>query len=534
MTHCVQHVVVESRTVGSDKFEPDRAERPRHEPRRSSHPVPQRVFDGGDVRCVRDGVRSTVALSEVALPSVPMIPERFVPLVDATADLAFRFEEAGHRLYVVGGSVRDAFLGNGVRPSQQDLDLTTDAVPDEVERLVADWADTVWLQGKRFGTVGLRKGPRRFEITTHRAEAYHPDSRKPEVAFGHSIDVDLSRRDFTVNAVALRLPDLELIDPFGGLADLAEGRLRTPLEPETSFADDPLRMMRAARFIAGFKLTPTLELVRAIRAMHARMSIVSAERIRDELDKLVVVAKPSSGLWFLVQTGVAGEFLPEVPALALEQDPVHRHKDVLAHTLAVVDKTSVDRVLRLAALLHDIGKPRTRAFGPGGVTFHHHEVVGARMTRDRLTALRYSKDDIDTVTRLVELHLRFHTYRLGWTDRAVRRYVRDAGSLLDRLNELTRSDCTTRNAARARALEQRMDDLERRIAELRAQEELDAIRPELDGRQVMAHLDIPPGPLVGEALDFLLELRLDEGPLGEDEVYRRLDLWCNQRRKRME
>jgi len=332
-----------------------------------------------------------------------------------------------------------------------------------------------------------------------------------------------------VNAMALRLPDLELVDPFDGLADLAAHRLRTPLAPERSFADDPLRMLRAARFMAGFGLEPVPEIPAAVTAMHDRLSIVSAERIRDELDKLLVVDKPSPGLWFVVETGLAAEFLPELPGLALEQDPIHRHKDVLAHTLAVVDKTGPDRLLRLAALLHDVGKPRTRAFGPGGVTFHHHEVVGARMTRDRLTALRYPHDDVQVVTKLVELHLRFHTYRLGWTDRAVRRYVRDAGPLLDRLNELTRSDCTTRNAARARALERRMDELERRIEELRAQEELDSVRPELDGRQVMEHLGVPPGPVVGEALELLLELRLDEGPLGEEEAYRRLDEWWEKR-----
>jgi len=470
-----------------------------------------------------------------------VIPERFQPLVDATAVLAQRFADADRRLYLVGGSVRDAFAG--ARPSadagdgeraagdeadggpKKDLDLTTDARPDEIERLVAGWADALWLQGKRFGTVGFRKDGLTFEVTTHRAEAYHPDSRKPDVVFGDSIEVDLSRRDFTVNAMALRLPDLELVDPYGGLEDLAAKRLRTPLAPEASFSDDPLRMLRAARFIAGFGLEPDPALVAAVRVLHDRLAIVSAERIRHELDKLLVVPKPSPGLWFVVETGLSDHFLPELPALALEQDPIHRHKDVLAHTLAVVDKTSPDRLLRLAALLHDVGKPRTRAFGSGGVTFHHHEVVGARMTRDRLVALRYPNDEVELVTRLVELHLRFHTYRLGWTDRAVRRYVRDAGPLLDRLNELTRCDCTTRNAARAQALERRMDELERRIEELRSQEELDAIRPELDGRQVMEHLGIPPGPAVGEALAFLLDLRIEEGPLGEDEARRRLDEW---------
>jgi poly(A) polymerase len=458
-----------------------------------------------------------------------VIPERFQPLVHATSELARRFEKADRRLYIVGGPVRDTFAGDSAPSGPRDLDLTTDALPDEVEKLVKGWADAVWLQGKRFGTVGLKKGDQDYEITTHRAEVYTPDSRKPEVSFGDSIEVDLSRRDFTVNAMALRLPDLELVDPYDGLADLAARRLRTPLSPETSFSDDPLRMLRAARFIAGFGLEPVPEIPATIKAMHDRLSIVSAERIRDELDKLVTVDKPSPGLWFIVETGLAEEFLPELPKLALEQDPVHRHKDVLAHTFAVVDKTGRDRLLRLAALLHDIGKPRTRAFGPGGVTFHHHEVVGARMTRERLTALRYPHDEIEIITKLVELHLRFHTYRLGWTDRAVRRYVRDAGPLLDRLNELTRSDCTTRNATRARALERRMDELEARIAELREREELEALRPELDGRQVMDHLGVPPGPIVGEALEFLLELRLDEGPLGEEEAYRRLDGWWEKR-----
>ena len=458
-----------------------------------------------------------------------MFPERLRPLVDATADLSDRFRSAGHSLYLVGGSVRDAIVADARAATSEDgaadLDFTTDARPDDIEALLRGWADAVWTQGKRFGTIACLRGGRKYEITTHRAEAYRPDSRKPEVAFGDRIEDDLARRDFTVNAMALRLPDLELIDPFGGLADLAEHRLRTPLDPEISFADDPLRMLRAARFMAKLDLEPTDELVAAVRSGHGRMGIVSAERIRDELDKIMVVPVPSTALWFIVRTGLAEEFLPELPGLALEQDPVHRHKDVLGHTLAVVDKTSPDRLLRLAALFHDVGKPRTRAFADGGVTFHHHEVVGARMTRRRMQALRYPNDEIDLVAELVNLHLRFHTYRLGWTDRAVRRYVRDAGPLLDRLNELTRCDCTTRNAAKARALDRRMDELEARIAQLREQEELDAIRPELDGAEVMAHLGIPPGRTVGEALSFLLEVRMDEGPLGRDEVLRRLDGW---------
>ena len=470
------------------------------------------------------------------------LPERFRPLVDATSELAERFQRADRTLYLVGGSVRDALVtgadpgtppttsgGAGPEVAKPDYDLTTNARPDEIERIVSGWADAVWTQGKRFGTIGLRRGERIFEITTHRAEFYRPDSRKPEVEFGDDIETDLSRRDFTVNAMALELPNLRLIDPFDGLGDLAARRLRTPLDPIVSFSDDPLRMLRAARFAASLGLEPSEELVAAMRSERHRLAIVSPERIRGELDKILMLSVPSQALWLVVTTGLADEFFPELGAMALEQDPIHRHKDVLAHTLAVVDKSEHDRLLRLAALFHDIGKPKTRAFMNGGVTFHHHEVVGARMTRQRMEALHYPNDDVDIVTRLVELHLRFHTYRLGWTDRAVRRYVRDAGPLLDRLNKLTRADCTTRNAAKARALARRMDELEQRIAELRQRESLEAIRPDLDGTQVMARLGIPPGPVVGQALAFLLDLRLDEGPLGEEEAGRRLDAWWAER-----
>ncbi len=460
-----------------------------------------------------------------------MLPERLQPLVQATADLSDRFRSAGHTLYLVGGSVRDAIVadpGSPVSDAGRDLDFTTDARPDTIEELVTGWADAVWTQGKRFGTIGCVRAGQKYEITTHRAEAYRPDSRKPDVAFGDRVEDDLARRDFTINAMALRLPELELIDPFDGLGDLSAHRLRTPLDPEVSFADDPLRMLRAARFVAKLDLEPAPELVEAVRRGHHRLSIVSAERIRDELDNIVMVPVPSVALWFVVRTGLADEFLPELPGLALEQDPIHRHKDVLAHTLAVVDKTSADRWLRLAALFHDVGKPKTRAFVDGGVTFHHHEVVGARMTRNRMQALRYSSEDIEAVTELVNLHLRFHTYRLGWTDRAVRRYVRDAGPLLDRLNQLTRCDCTTRNANKARALARSMDELEARIAELRQQEELDAMRPDLDGNQVMEELGLRPGRDVGRALAFLLELRLDEGPLGEEEARKHLAEWWAQ------
>jgi poly(A) polymerase len=453
-----------------------------------------------------------------------VIPERLRPLVGETAEIAARFERAGFRLYLVGGVVRDA-VTDRLR-DEMDLDFTTNARPDDIERIVQPWADAVWAQGKRFGTIGLIKDGRRMEITTHRAEAYRPDSRKPEVVFADQIEADLARRDFTVNAMALSLPDLALVDPFDGIADLAALRLRTPLSAEESFTDDPLRMLRAARFIAGYELQPDPEIVQAVTSMRARLDIVSDERIRDELDKLLVVPRPAEGLWFLVRTGLAEEFLPELPALALEQDPIHRHKDVLAHTIAVVEKCQPDRILRLAALFHDVGKPKTRSFGPrGAVSFHHHEVVGSRMARDRMRTLRYPTDDIDRVSRLVELHLRFHTYKMGWTDAAVRRYVRDAGPLLGQLNDLTRSDCTTRNVAKAKALAKRMDELERRIAELREREELAAIRPDLDGNQIMARLQLKPGPMVGQALGFLMELRLEEGPLSKEEAGRRLDEW---------
>jgi poly(A) polymerase len=434
------------------------------------------------------------------------------------------FEAAGARLYLVGGVVRDALADR--LDEDSDFDFTTDALPAVTEGILAGWADSVWSQGKRFGTIGGAKGARRVEITTHRAEQYGASSRKPDVVFSTALEADLARRDFTVNAMALSLPDLQLVDPFNGVGDLAEKKLKTPLAPEVSFTDDPLRMLRAARFIAGYGLRPGPELVEAVTLLRGRLDIVSDERVRDELDKLMVVTDPSEGLWFLLKTGLAEEFLPELPALALEQDPVHRHKDVLAHTVAVVQRARPDRIVRLAALFHDVGKPKTRSFGPGGaVSFHHHEIVGARMTRDRMRALRYPADDIDKVSGLVELHLRFHTYGMGWTDSAVRRYVRDAGDLLDQLNELTRSDCTTRNPARAKALAQRMEELEARIAELREKEELAAMRPDLDGREIMAHLGIRPGPVVGRALAYLLEARLEDGPHDHDAATKLLYEW---------
>ncbi len=457
-----------------------------------------------------------------------MIPARLQPILDDVRPLAERFAASGHALYLVGGIVRDLVLGR-VRPGA-DIDLTTDAHPPETRALLEGWADAVWAQGEAFGTIGARKGDAIFEITTHRAEAYREDSRKPHVVFATDIAEDLSRRDFTVNAMALRLPDIELIDPFDGVADLGAGVLRTPLAPEVSFSDDPLRMLRAARFIAGYGLKPDDDLVAAVRKLRERLAIVSAERIRDELSKLLVVDDPSAGLWFLADTELADEFLPELRGLRLEQDPIHRHKDVLAHTIAVVAKTSPRLVVRLAALLHDVGKPATRAIGPKGVSFHHHEVVGARMARKRLQELRFPNDVIDDVQRLVFLHLRFHGYQDEvWSDSAVRRYARDAGPLLDDLNELTRCDCTTRNERRARMLAARMDALEDRIAELREREELDAIRPDIDGNRVMELLGIGPGRQVGEALAMLLDARLDEGPLGEEEAERRLLAWWSAR-----
>lgn len=469
-----------------------------------------------------------------------VIPDRFAPVLAEMAPLAERFRAAGHRLYLVGGTVRDLLRG-GVDPG--DLDATTDARPAQIKALLNDWADAIWTQGERFGTIGAHKvGPdgvkRIYEITTHRAESYVPDSRKPEVTFADAVEADLSRRDFTVNAMALEVTSDSptLVDPFGGAVDLATGTLRTPMAPEVSFDDDPLRMLRAARFIAGHGLQPVDELVAAVKAMHHRLSIVSAERIRDEMDKLIVVDHPAAGLWFCVDNGLADEFLPELPNMRLEQDPIHRHKDVLTHTIAVVENVRPDahptfdfRRTRLAALFHDVGKPRTRGYLQGkGVTFHHHEVVGARMTRKRLTELRYSTDDIEAITELVALHLRFHGYEMGWTDSAVRRYVRDAGPLLAELNVLTRCDCTTRNARKAAMLSRRMDELEVRIAALAEQEELASIRPELDGNAVMQLLDVQPGPVIGRALQFLLEIRLDEGLIGEEEARRRLLAWWQE------
>ncbi|HSM44222.1 MAG TPA: CCA tRNA nucleotidyltransferase, partial [Acidimicrobiia bacterium] len=422
-----------------------------------------------------------------------MIPERleFLRHPDLPpAQLAQLFDDAGEEIFLVGGSVRDAFLERDVE--DLDFDFATPAHPERVTRILEPWADAVYGVGARFGTVAARKDGRTVEVTTYRSEVYRGDSRKPRVTYSDDIETDLGRRDFTINAIALSLPGLEAFDPFGGLADIAQETLRTPLAPDVSFGDDPLRMLRLFRFQATLGFVPDETAVDAVRRMGARLEIISAERIRDELNKLMVAPAPGDTLRLVVETGLAEHFLPELPGLAMEQDPHHHHKDVLAHTFAVVDKTSPDLTLRLAALFHDIGKPDTREIGADGVTFHHHEVVGARLTRHRMRQLRYPKDMVADVSQLVYLHLRPHTLKLGWSDSAVRRYVRDAGEYLGELNVLTRCDCTTRNEKKAARLSKRMDELEARIDELEAAEELASLRPELDGNAVMEHLGIGP------------------------------------------
>lgn len=469
--------------------------------------------------------------------------EQLVPVAGLLTSLGSQFAQAGHELALVGGPVRDALLGRLSTRPDADLDFTTDARPEQIQALLGPVAEAVWDVGARFGTIGARVAGREVEITTYRAEQYDAGSRKPDVSFGESLPDDLGRRDFTVNAMALRLPDLEFVDLYGGLADLEAGLLRTPGTPEQSFSDDPLRMMRAARFAAQLGFEVAADVVEAMAEQADRLAIVSAERVRDELMKIVMAPDPRRGLALLVDTGLAEHVLPELPLLRLEADEHHHHKDVYEHTLTVLEQAIVledahepasgpDPVLRLAALLHDIGKPRTRRFeADGRVSFHHHEVVGERMTRKRMQALRFSGSEIDEVSTLVGLHLRFHGYGTGeWTDSAVRRYVRDAGPLLTRLHKLTRADCTTRNRRRAAALQRSYDSLERRIDELAAQEELDAVRPELDGQAIMALLDIAPGPVVGEAYRFLLDLRLDRGPLGEDAAREALLAWWAARR----
>lgn len=454
-----------------------------------------------------------------------MIPARLEWLVadDAPSTrLARAFADAGSSLHLVGGSVRDALLDR----ESPDLDFTTPARPEQVKAIVEAFGGTTFTVGEAFGTIGLIVGEETFEITTFRKEVYRDDSRKPHVEYSDDIETDLSRRDFAVNAMALDILGRELVDPFGGLADLAAGVLRTPIGPEVSFSDDPLRMLRLYRFVSTLGFEPSEAADAAVREMAARLEIVSAERIRDELDKLLVGDHVADALWGLVESGLAEHFLPEFALLADAVDPYHRHKDVLSHTIAVVEKTRPTVRLRLAALLHDIGKPETREFGPNGVSFHHHEVVGARMARQRMRELRYSREMVRDVGDLVFMHLRPHTFAMGWTDSAVRRYVRDAGHLLDDLNELVRSDVTTKNKRRAEAIQRRIDELEERIEVLREQEELAALRPPIDGTQVIAYLGLTPGPRVGEVMKLLLEHRIEEGPYSEDEAYRLVREWA--------
>jgi poly(A) polymerase len=492
-------------------------------------------------------------VSETPLPAVTIADvqrsvtaelDRVGPVIDELGEL---FAAAGHELALVGGPVRDAMLGR----QHNDLDFTTSARPDDTEAILKRWASSdprgaTWDMGRDFGTIGCRKGPWQVEVTTYRSETYDPTSRKPDVNFGDSLAGDLVRRDFTINAMAVRLAgphgiERSVVDLFGGVVDLATRVIRTPGTPEASFSDDPLRMMRAARFAAqlGFDVAP--EVVAAMTEMADRISIISAERVRDELVKLVTAPYPRRGLTLLVDTGLADRVIPELPALRLERDEHHRHKDVYEHTLTVLEQTielesrlpggGPDFIARFAALMHDVGKPRTRRFlDDGTVTFHHHDVVGAKLTRKRMQALKFSNADIDAVGHLVELHLRFHGYGSGeWTDSAVRRYVRDAGDELDRLHVLTRADCTTRNRRKAERLWRTYDALEARIERLAAEEELASLRPALDGNQIMSILGLPPGRQVGEAYRFLMELRLDEGPMEPAEAEARLREWWAER-----
>jgi poly(A) polymerase len=472
---------------------------------------------------------------------------RLAPVIPIGQELGARFASAGHELALVGGPVRDAFLGR----TSPDLDFTTDATPDQTLEVIRGWADAHWEIGRAFGTIGLRKGAHLIEVTTYRSDIYDRTSRKPEVTFGTTLSEDLVRRDFTVNAMAVRFPSLEFVDEHGGLADLATRLLRTPSSPDVSFADDPLRMLRAARFASqlGFSVAPDVSA--AMTEAAGTLSIVSAERIREEFTRLVTSDSPREGLTLLVDTGLADVFLPELPALQLEVDEHHHHKDVYQHSLTVLEQAIAlegprsvpgveapetvegpDLVLRLAALLHDVGKPATRRFEPGGgVSFHHHEVVGAKLVAKRLRTMRYDKETISAVSRLVELHLRFHGYGTGeWTDSAVRRYVTDAGPLLPRLHLLTRSDSTTRNARKAQRLASTYDDLEARIEQLKAAEELAAVRPELNGNEIGEILGVPPGKVIGEAYRFLLGVRLDEGLIGQDAARERLLAWWADRR----
>ena len=466
---------------------------------------------------------------------------KLAPISGLLTDLGERFTGAGHEIALVGGPVRDALLGRV--GATGDLDFTTDARPEVIIELLTPLASAVWDVGIRFGTVGARISGRECEITTYRTEQYDRDSRKPVVDFGDTLEGDLARRDFTINALALRLPQMQLVDLFAGASDLDNYLLRTPGRAQDSFDDDPLRIMRAARFVAQLGFRVSNDVLQAMSEQAERITIVSAERVREEFMKTLMAPDPRSGLELLVETGVADWILPELPALRLAEDEHHRHKDVYEHSMMVLEQaiametlhepvSGPDPVLRLAALLHDIGKPKTRKFEKdGGVSFHHHEMVGARMVKKRMRAMRFSNETTDQVARLVELHLRFHGYGTGeWTDSAVRRYVRDAGDQLVQLHKLTRADSTTRNKRRAAALQQAYSSLENRINVLEQEEELAALRPDLDGAAIMRILDLPPGPVVGEAYRFLMDLRLDRGPLGEAQATEALLAWWAARR----
>jgi poly(A) polymerase len=455
---------------------------------------------------------------------------------DILRELGRAFADAGHELYLVGGSVRDALLGR----LGTDLDFTTDARPEQMQRMLRPWADALWDTGIEYGTIGVGKGDQRMEITTFRADTYDQVSRNPEVRFGDRLDDDLVRRDFTANAMAVRITPEgpgEFLDPLDGLDALRARVLDTPAAPEVSFGDDPLRMLRAARFVSqlGFTVAPRVR--EAMTAMSGQLGRITAERVAAELDKLVLGSDPAAGIDLMVASGLGDVVLPEIGAMRMAIDEHHQHKDVYEHSLTVLrqaielEDEGKDLVLRWAALLHDIGKPSTRRHeSDGGVSFHHHEVVGAKMTRKRMRALKYSKHMVEDVSQLVYLHLRFHGYGDGqWTDSAVRRYVTDAGPLLPRLHKLVRADCTTRNKRRAARLQANYDDLEARITELAAKEDLQRVRPDLDGNEIMKILDIPAGPQVGEAWRYLKELRLDRGPLDRDEAVAELMKWWNAR-----
>ncbi len=459
-----------------------------------------------------------------------MIPDRFEPTIRGLKPIVERFAERGFHLYLVGGIVRDLLLGP-TTSENTDVDLTTDAEPNQILAALAGIVHSINRAGERYGTIACSLGATRLEITTHRAEAYTITSRKPVVRFSTSLTDDLARRDFTINAIAIELTTAEplLIDPYHGVEDLVAHRLTTPLSADISFGEDPLRMLRAARFIARFDLIPADGILAAIERLAPRLDILSRERIRDELSRLLILPDPTKGLQLLVDTPLAANFLPALASLRLEQDPVHHHKDVLAHTIAVVQKCSPRLRLRLAALLHDIAKPKTRAFGPEGVTFHFHDVVGARMATSILTELRFPKDITQEVSKLVALHLRFHGYDAGWTDSAVRRYVRDAGELYEDLNELTICDATTRNQHKLLAMARRMDEFKLRVQQLQEADALASLRPALDGTEIMTLLQIPPSKLVGQALALLMEIELEEGPLPKEEAIRRvLDWWQQQ------